>query len=317
MHESREGEVDGLPLGTQVGDWRVRALIAVGGTSAVYEVDHVAGDKCAALKVMLADDAARAHGAERFSLEANVIREIDHPGVPEVFELGRLADGRPYLVMELLRGRTLGAVIERERTPLATAITILEQLCDVLAVAHSRGVVHRDLKPDNVVVLDGDGDGGPAVKLLDWGIAKLFEDHLPGSTLTSTGAIVGTPRYLAPEQARSQHVDARTDIYSLGLVAYELLLGAYPFETTSSGEALMNHMIQPPRAPRRFWPEIPPELERVLLGMLAKDPARRPALTVFAHSLRIAAGAVPPLPVEPEAAKSERDTARCHRLRRN
>jgi serine/threonine-protein kinase len=324
-------EVRELTNGSRVGTWRVGTLIGRGGTSAVYEVEHVGTGKPAALKVMLHDLTARARTAERFALEARVTQDVSHPAVPEVFEVGRLDDGRPYLVMELLQGRTLGEVIARGRTSVVRALVILEQLCGVLAAAHARGVIHRDLKPDNVIVLGGE-DGTPVrVKLLDWGIAKMLEDHLPGSTLTCTGAIVGTPRYLSPEQARSQEVDARTDVYSLGLVAYELVLGVYPFETDSPGEALMMHMVQPPPSPRRYWPEIPPELERMLLAMLAKDPAHRPSLAQIAvrtRMLRKGSRSQAPIGVEmcapvPEAlsahvddSRSERITARCRRLSR-
>lgn len=319
MPESAECHAEDLAPGAHVGDWCIRTLLGRGGTSAVYWAHHAVTAKHAALKVMLAE-AASARGAERFALEARVVRELDHPAVPEVYEVGRLADGRPYLVMELLHGRTLGDLIERQRPLFTDALIILLQLCDVLAVAHRRGVVHRDLKPDNVIVLDGQP---VAVKLLDWGIAKLVDDHVPGSTLTCTGAIIGTPRYLSPEQARSQLVDARSDVYCLGLVAYELLLGAFPFENGSAGETLMMHMIQPPRSPRRFWRDVPAELERLLLMMLAKDPAHRPPLSDVTRRLRALqrGAAIPAVEAEHAAIPSDfsddRATSRGRRIRRD
>jgi eukaryotic-like serine/threonine-protein kinase len=156
-------------------------------------------------------------------------------------------------------------------------------LCDVLAAAHARGIVHRDVKPENIVVVEA---GDLTAKLLDWGIAKRLDDCSTSTHLTSTGAIVGTPRYLAPEQARSEPVDARTDVYTLGLLAYELLLGVYPFEAENLGDMLLMQMIKPPPSPRRYWPEIPATLERMLLAMLAKDPRRRPHLSAVHEVVR-------------------------------
>jgi serine/threonine-protein kinase len=271
-----------MAAGALLGRWRIVSLVGRGGTSTVYAVEDATSGYQAALKVMRSDFSTQSLLADRFVREASLVAEMAHPCVPHVYELGRLDDGRVFLAMELLRGRTLAAELELRRLPFAVAIEILQQLCSVLGAAHRRGVVHRDLKPENIFLLE---DRDPVqVKLVDWGIAKHFDDH-DSTSLTRTGTIVGTPRYLAPEQARALPVDARADIYTLGLVAYELLLGVHPFTAHSLAETLMMQMVQAPPSPRRFWPLIPVAIERVLMAMLAKDPARRPTLPEIAAVL--------------------------------
>jgi serine/threonine-protein kinase len=269
--------------GAQVGAWRVLQAIGRGGMSEVFAVVHTRSARQGALKVLHREAAAHPKAAERFAFEGYVLHEVRHPGVPEIFEFGHRADGRPYLVMELLLGITLAEAIAHRPLSRRDALRVLEQLCVVLGVAHERGVVHRDLKPENIILADG---AEPTVKLLDWGVAKRLGAEGVPLKLTSTGAIVGTPRYLSPEQARAEPVDASTDVYALGLLTYELLLGVYPFAAQSFAEMLLMQMAKPPPSPRRFWPEIPDELERVIVAMLAKDPRRRPALAVVLDAVR-------------------------------
>jgi serine/threonine-protein kinase len=328
-----------LEPGRQIGAWRVVRSLGRGGMSEVFEVDREAAPTRAALKVLLRETSTRGRAAERFALEARVLQELGHRGVPAIYELGTLPDGLPYLVMELVNGITLAEMLRSQPPSRATSLRVLDQLCDVLAAAHARGIVHRDIKPENIIVVATDeatdvatdvATDGVTVKLLDWGIAKRVDDHAALAHLTSTGAIVGTPRYLAPEQARSEPVDARTDVYALGLLAYELLLGVYPFEAENLGDMLLMQMIKPPPSPCRYWPEIPATLERMLLAMLAKDPQRRPHLAAVHRIMRAATvdtleqatidqmlrGELDRADTIADAAPTDRATSRWRRLRR-
>jgi serine/threonine-protein kinase len=270
--------------GTLLGDWSVEQKIGEGGMGTVYAAVHAEIGKRAALKVIRAELSAAVGGAERFVQEARLVNEIGHPNIVDIFHIGRLDDGRPYLVMELLRGRTLGERMADGRVPSCDAIQLLLQICAGLAAAHARGVVHRDLKPDNVFVVDT--RSGPLVKIVDWGIAKLSDTRAAQSTaLTRTGAMVGTPMYVSPEQARGRDVDERTDLYSLGVIAYELLLEEPPFSADNVADLIAMHLREPVPPPSEVWPDIPPALEALLVAMLAKRPEARPDLSAIMETL--------------------------------
>lgn len=272
---------DDLAPGTMVGSWEVEHELGRGGMGAVYAVVHAAIGKRAALKVvhrqwLVADDAA-----ERFLTEARAVNAIEHPNIVDIFESGMLPDGRPYLVMERLRGKTLGDRLDEGRMPVLEIIDTLVPLCEALAAAHAAGIVHRDIKLDNVFLIDatctqlGSHGGGPAVKLLDWGIASMVDGD---GARPDGNQMVGTPRYVAPEQARGETVTPASDVYSLGILAYELFLEEPPFTAGSAAELLMQHLTEPPPLPREVWPQIPQALEELLLAMLAKTPALRPTI---------------------------------------
>jgi len=272
-----------LLSGTVLGDWRVEHKIGEGGMGTVYAAVHRIIGKRAAIKVVRAELCASALTGDRFVQEARVVNQIGHPNIVDIFHIGTLDDGRPYLVMELLLGRTLAGRMMAGRMPAPEIVDILLQVCGALGAAHSRGVVHRDLKPDNIFLAEVQGRTG--VKLLDWGIAKLLDTSTMAATLTTTGVIVGTPQYVSPEQARGKNIDHRTDIYSLGAIAYELFLEGPPFSAESVADLVAMHLREPPLPPSVVWPDIPMELERLLLAMLAKDPAIRPSLHDIATTL--------------------------------
>jgi serine/threonine-protein kinase len=263
-----------LTVGEVVGDWRIEQKLAAGGMGTVYAAVHTAIGKHAAIKVVHHDVMRRGVTVERFLLEARVVNEIEHPNIVDVFSFGTLTDGRPYLVMELLSGCSLADQFDQRRPAPPEAIAILLQVCEALEAAHARGVVHRDLKPENIVLVRH--AGRLVVKLVDWGIAKVHGGPLRATT--DNDGLVGTPQYIAPEQARCQAVDGRTDIYSLGVVAYELFCGVLPFASDSPAELMMMHLVDPPPPPARWWPDIPPALDRLLRLMLAKEPGDRPTL---------------------------------------
>jgi serine/threonine protein kinase len=307
---TESGAAVGLAPGSLVGDWRIDGKIGEGGMGFVHAATHPVIGKRAAIKVVRAEMCRSAGMAERFVQEARAVNQIDHPAVVDIFDIGTLADGRPYLVMELLRGRTLGERMEQGRMSPLEAIDVLLQIADALAAAHAQGVVHRDLKPDNIYLTDGMA-GAVMVKIVDWGIAKLRDEKTKTMSLTTSGMIMGTPQYVSPEQARGRSLDERSDIYSLGVIAYEMFLEGPPFVADNVGDMVAMHLREPPPPPSDVWPDIPATLEGLLLAMLEKNAADRPTLAEVTATLqdartalalrtsrpperRLASGSIPP-----------------------
>jgi serine/threonine-protein kinase len=271
-----------LTVGSQAGPWIVERELGRGGMGSVYAVHHEEIGKRAALKVMHQHLVTKA-SAERMLVEARVVNQVGHPNIVDIFETGTLDDGRPYIVMERLEGVPLAVRADEGKLVPDQIISIMLQVCDALIAAHAAGVVHRDLKLDNVFLIDNVDDPlHPRVKLLDWGIAKVISTDVRH---TIEGQLVGTPQYLSPEQARGATVSAQSDVYSLGVMAYELFLEQLPFEAETSAEIMAMHLRATPPAPRELWPDIPASLETLLLAMLAKDPDARPTMLEVAHSL--------------------------------
>ncbi len=274
---------DLLPPGSKAGPWRVERELGRGGMGAVYAVVHDEIGKRAALKVVHRRLLTPAFNIERVMLEAKVVNTVGHPNIVDIFETGSLPDGRPYIVMERLEGQPLSARADEGKILPDRVITILLQCCDALVAAHAANVVHRDLKLDNVFLVDNAEDPmAPKVKVLDWGIAKVINHDVRH---TVEGQLVGTPQYLSPEQARGANVSSQSDVYSLGVMAYELFLEQLPFEAETSAEIMVMHLKAIPPAPRELWPEIPSQLEELILRMLAKQPENRPTMLEVAHHL--------------------------------
>jgi serine/threonine-protein kinase len=214
--------------------------------------------------------------------------------VLEVFDVGRTPDGRPFLVCELLQGEELGDVLSRlGKLDVATAAYLMRQVCGALEAAHVQGVVHRDLKPENLFLV-GDPTR-PTVKIIDFGISKQGDGA--GAGLTKTGMVMGTPAYMAPEQARGERVDARADVYAAGAILYRMLTGRTPFETTDASAALSAVLTEEPTRPRLIAPEIPEAIEMIVERAMAKNPAAR-----FSSMAELEAALAPfdtkPTPVE-------------------
>jgi serine/threonine protein kinase len=264
-----------LEPGTIVGEYRVEGKLGEGGMAVVYSAVHPLIGKKAAIKVMSPVLSADAGAVARFALEARSVNRIGHPNIVDVFSFGRLPDGRSYFVMEWLQGETLYERLWKQHGPLPLndVINILDQICDALEATHEKGIIHRDLKPANVFLCPVRGRQD-LVKLLDFGVAKLAHSEMQ-TRWTSAGSVVGTPDYISPEQARGRDVDGSTDLYSLGVMAYEMVLGRQPFISDNPADAIQMHLCASPPRPSILWKQIPPRLETLLLKLLAKDASER------------------------------------------
>jgi serine/threonine-protein kinase len=263
-------------LGGIVGSYRILDRIAVGGMGTVYRAEHQLIGRIAAVKVLHPDMSGKRDIVNRFFNEAKATTQIKHPGIVEIFDFGYMPSGLAYLVMELLEGEPLSARMrERGKMPEAEAAVLMRGVCSALAAAHAKGIVHRDLKPENIfVVPDPESPMGVRTKLLDFGIAKLTDVGDAGS-VTKTGAVMGTPTYMSPEQCKGTgEVDHRADLYSIGCMLYELVVGRPPFSNLGAGELLGSHLFVQPEPPSRHGP-VSPTLERLIMRLLEKNPELR------------------------------------------
>ncbi len=268
-------------VGSTVADkYDIVSLMGFGGMGAVYEAVQRNMNRRVALKYIPSHDPVT---AARFEREALTVSQLRHPNTVTVFDYGQTHDGFLFLSMELLHGRTLTELIT-QNSPLtpARAVYIASQICRSLAEAHQNGIVHRDIKPDNIILIEVDGDPD-VVKVLDFGIAKAVSGE-EEVTLTGDGRIIGTPRYMSPEQILGESIDHRSDIYSLGCIIFEMLCGAPPFEAPTTTALMMSHAQDPPppfaeRLPPHYVDAIPLGLEHVVRRAMAKAPTQRPQTT--------------------------------------
>jgi serine/threonine-protein kinase len=280
-----EADVRDPRVGAEVDRYTIVRLLGKGGMGAVYEARHAKLGRRVAIKFLLPELTARAEILRRFENEAVAAGGLEHPNLVAVIDLGRAADGSPYLVMEFLQGEDCARLVRRVGAlPVARAVNIVLQACRGVALAHDAGIVHRDLKPENLFLTDV-GDGGDQIKVLDFGIAKLRP--VDGQAATRTGSTFGTTHYMSPEQARGAgDVDGRTDVWSLGVVLYELLSGRKPFDAEQPLNVV--HQIlnatPPPLATAR--PGLPRGLAAVVERALRKDADERfPSIRALASSL--------------------------------
>jgi serine/threonine-protein kinase len=289
--------------GQIVGSYRILGSLGRGGMSEVFWAVHRDLERQAAIKVLYPE---MAHLSAQLLHEGRVVNRVAHPGLVEVYECGTLPDGAPYIVMELLRGRTLGRYLH-EQAPVSLALTLhlFEQVAEAMAAAHRKGVIHRDLKPDNVMVVsDGERGDAPRIKILDFGLAKLVDRP---SALSGNGTTLGTPEYMAPEQCMgATNVDGQVDVYSLGVMLYEVLAGHLPFSGQSTSEIMTLHVsAEVPPLPRpRDGAQWPPGLVSLLERMLAKDPLGRPQMDDVARDLAFLRREQGPATVELAAPRS-------------
>jgi serine/threonine-protein kinase len=291
--------IDGSPMRAVPGvpliidqKYRVEALLGRGGMGAVYRARDMRLDRMVAVKVVRAELLGDPDARLRFRREAQIVARLQHPSIVAIFDYGTFADGGAFLVMELVPGEDLRRVLQREgRLQPDWALRILHAVCGAIEAAHRQGVLHRDLKPENILLPGGAVDA----KVLDFGVAKVIENEgamvtqVESATLmTAPGLIVGPPAYMAPEQFRAAQPDARTDIFSLGVIAYEMLSGHLPFGRGTLADVVLAHTRSVPPMPPG---SAPPEVEWAIRSALDTDPDRRPASAqAFAHLLGSAMG---------------------------
>jgi serine/threonine protein kinase/tetratricopeptide (TPR) repeat protein len=269
-----------LPPGEIIAGTRYRIItrVGAGAMGAVYEAEHVDLEKRVALKTLLGASARDAKAIERFRQEAKAASKVGSPFICDVTDFGELPDGQPFYVMDYIDGPSLRRVLEVDKViPAARAIAILRQTCKALGAAHEKGIIHLDVKPDNIM-LAASGRRGGVVRVVDFGIAGLISAEPAPEGKRPDERIVGTPDYLAPERIRGKGYDHRSDIYSLGAMSYEMLTGTCPFWHEDLMTTITRHVTEKPKPLRQQAPqvEIPEELERLVMQMLAKNPAERP-----------------------------------------
>ncbi len=312
--------MDNLQPGQMLGPYRIMNQIGKGGMATVYKAYQASVDRYVAVKVLPSQLAESREFAARFQQEARIIANLEHPHILPIFDYGE-SDGVAYLVMRYLDAGTLKDKMEAGRPlPLAVIDHIFTQLTDALSYAHGHGIVHRDLKPANALI-DSQGN----IFLTDFGIARLLESASP--RLTQTDAILGTPAYISPEQAQSRPVDQRSDIYSLGIILYEMATGSVPYVADTPLAVLFMHISDPLPLPSSLKPDIPASIEKVILKALAKDPGDRfetaaEFLAAWKRALeeietvrlepetKAAPHPVPPVPAPPRPAPAPRAASR-------
>jgi serine/threonine-protein kinase len=278
-------EIDSeLQPGTSVGEYQIESKLGQGGMASVYAAVQPVIGKKVAVKVMSRQLCVDPVQVERFVQEARAVSQIGHPNIVDVFAFGALPDGRSYLVMEWLQGETLASRLRRGWLTVPEAVAIMFQICDGLAAAHDKGIVHRDLKPENIFLVPV-RNRRMLVKVLDFGIAKLLGRRDARVDKTAQGSTPGTPSYMSPEQARGKDVDHRSDIYALGVCAFEMLCGRLPFLGNDAIEVLYQHIHATPPAPSTLRNDLPLQLERLILQMMEKRADRRPTIPVIEERL--------------------------------
>mgnify|MGYP001820597775 CR=1 FL=1 len=274
--------------------FRIEQQIGVGGMGTVYRAHQTSVGRDVAVKVLRLELARDDQAVARFEREARLCTALDHPNLVRVFLSGRLPDGRLYIVMELLRGRSLAEELEAHGPPsLERAVIMIMKLCAGLGAVHAAGVVHRDINPENIYLVQR-GSDHDFVKLVDFGIARVLESDGLAPTTTQSGRVFGTATYISPEAATGDETDHRSDVYSLGVLSYQLLTGELPFEGSTAGAVLMQHVHnEPPMLQTKGrGAEVPDNVARVVMRSLSKDPeARQQSVAEFLGSLAEAAGA--------------------------
>lgn len=290
-------------VGTILSDrYRILRRIGEGGMGLVYEAEHITIEKRIALKVLRDDFSSRPEVVQRFKQEAKSASRIGNEHIVDISDFGVTPSGASYFAMELLEGEDLATVLEREEAvPLERAVDILLQCCKALGAAHAKGIVHRDMKPENIFLTVREGRSD-FVKLVDFGIAKMSEVETagaPGRKLTKTGMIFGTPEYMSPEQAAGKPLDHRVDLYALAVILFELLTGRVPFVGDTFMGILTQQMFEDPPPFEEVNPHvsIPPAVKAFVLRGLAKEPDERfQSCDAMAQALREAMEGVAPSP---------------------
>ena len=278
-----------LPLadgqGLKIGPYRILQLLGEGGFGSVYMAEQSEPiRRRVALKVIKAGMDTRQVIA-RFEQERQALAMMDHPAIAQVLDAGTTDSGRPYFVMELVRGESVTEYCDKHNLPVASRLELFAEICSAVQHAHTKGIIHRDLKPSNILVTFEDGQA--RAKVIDFGIAKATAGNLTDKTLyTEHRALVGTPEYMSPEQAEgSLDIDTRTDVYSLGVMLYRMLSGKPPFSAAGTGELMAMHIYMQPQPLKDHDPTLPEPLIDLVHRMLAKQRQDRPSMAQVEQEL--------------------------------
>jgi len=264
--------VDGpLRIGARVSAYEIEKLLGAGGMGSVYRARHMLDERVVALKVLREDQLEQERAIDRMMREASILATVAHGGIPRFYECGLLPDGRPWIAMELVQGTPLAVRLHEGPLPHHEVLDLVGNVAGVLAAAHARGVTHRDLKPDNILLVPTDPTY--PVRVIDWGIAH----HVAGARYTSMNEAIGTPTYMAPEQARGGPTDGHCDVYGLGIVAYQALTGRPPFVGSTSVEILVQHLNKPIPSLAPRCPDAPLGFVELVEHMLVKCYESRPS----------------------------------------
>jgi serine/threonine protein kinase len=266
-----------IDIGHTIGNYRITAKLGEGGMGVVYLAEHPVIGKKVAMKAIHPELSKNSDVVSRFVTEAKAVNQIGHEHIVDIADFGNTPDGEFYFVMEYLQGESLSDRLRREnRLNAGSALSITAQIADALNASHEQGIIHRDLKPENIFLCLNRGPGRDFVKVLDFGLAKLTLSDQKVSHKTRTGSVMGTPYYMSPEQCEGKiEIDHRADIYSLGVLLFEMLTGKVPFGGDGYGEIIVKHVTMPPPSVRSINDELPEELDLILYRALAKDRDQR------------------------------------------
>ncbi len=265
-----------IAVGKTIGNYTITAKLGEGGMGVVYLAEHPVIGRKVAMKAIHPELSRNAEVVSRFMTEAKSVNQIGNDHIVDIHDFGTTKDGEFYFIMEFLQGDSVADRLKRERVFAAPrALQIAAQVADALAASHGHGIIHRDLKPENIFLITK-GTNADFVKVLDFGLAKLTQGEDKASHKTRTGSVMGTPYYMAPEQCEGKsNIDHRSDLYSLGVILYEMMTGSVPFTGEGYGEIIVKHITQPPPAPRSYNPELTMAHEALLMRALAKNREER------------------------------------------
>src|SRR5499427_5247664 len=266
-----------IDIGHTIGNYKITAKLGEGGMGVVYLAEHPVIGKKVAMKAIHPELSKNSDVVSRFVTEAKAVNQIGHEHIVDIADFGNTPEGEFYFVMEYLQGESLSDRLRREnRLDAPSALSITGQIADALNASHEQGIIHRDLKPENIFLCVNRGAGRDFVKVLDFGLAKLTLHDQKVTHKTRTGSVMGTPYYMSPEQCEGKiEIDHRADIYSLGVLMFEMLTGKVPFGGDGYGEIIVKHITMPPPSVRSLVPELTPEMDLILYRALAKDRTQR------------------------------------------